>query len=212
MAASEGHKSCVELLLAAGADPSRQDLWGTNPLLIASEHGHLEIVKLLLPVTRNLGDQDGDGDTAMSNAAASGYVSIVELLMDSGCEVVPQEPGPHSTFLDKNERKLGYAKDAILRAWEHGQEETTRALLLRFANRDPHSEYATALKALETESQQESFRTWIDAPCTAAPENRMDLEAFREEVSQRYWREYEERRSQMIDQELATRSKGGNLV
>ena len=47
-AALKGQTRCLELLLAAGADAEKADVYGNTPLLIAADYGRLACVERLL--------------------------------------------------------------------------------------------------------------------------------------------------------------------
>ena len=184
-AALEGHDKTVELLLALGADPNILCLHGNDALSDAACSSNPEVCELLLPATTNINSQDGDGDTALSNAVIESQPShIIELLLGAGAQIVPQQPGPHCSFLDDTERIPGYGNDALLTAWHKKNLDLLQTILSFAARRDPSSEYATAL-VLWQKKEKKEFADWMEARRANAPENRPQIVAFREEIKRR---------------------------
>lgn len=196
MAAQRGYIDVVKILIASGADPNLTSQWGSSPLASAAENGHTEVTKLLLPITTNLESQDGDGDTALSNAAHSGHEATVKLLLNAGAEIVPNLPGPHSSFITKGERLQGYGRDAILRSWHNGQPAVARMMMERAAAKEPENEYARILALWEAEDTA-GIKSWMNERITNAPENGPEIVALRERVKalKDFWAEEVELRS-----------------
>ncbi|KAG0588087.1 hypothetical protein KC19_2G215000 [Ceratodon purpureus] len=100
-----GHLSCVQILLAAGANIEVRDEDGGLPLHDACAGGYREIVSMLLraansqeQVKRVLDSFDIDGDTPLHHAARGNHSDVVQLLLDSGANpkiqnLVGQLPG-----------------------------------------------------------------------------------------------------------------------
>jgi len=87
-----GHNSCVQILLAAGANIEVRDEDGGLPLHDACAGGYKEVVSMLIraassqdQLQRILDAFDVDGDTPLHHAARGNHVDVVELLLDSGC-------------------------------------------------------------------------------------------------------------------------------
>ena len=57
VASQSKHVEIVKILLAAGANPNLQDMYGRTALTSASEVGYLEIVKILLAAGANVNHQ-----------------------------------------------------------------------------------------------------------------------------------------------------------
>ena len=200
-AALEGHEKTVEALLTLGADPNILTLHGINALSDAACSGKPEVCELLLPTTTDINSQDGHGDTALSNAVHhSQPPHIIELLLDAGAQIVPQQPGPHCSFLDHTERIEGYGNDALLKAWHKGNLVLLQTILSFAARRDPNGEYATALLLWE-KKEKENFAAWIEVRRANAPENRPEIVAFREEIKRRR-DEIKEQNKQRLAMEL----------
>jgi len=72
----------VELLLAAGAEPSARDFDGRTPLVWAARSGRADMVKLLLDhgVSRN----DRAAASALVVAGRRGYPEVVKMLRAGG--------------------------------------------------------------------------------------------------------------------------------
>lgn len=185
LAALRGHDNAVKALLILGADPNILSLHGSNALSYAVWTGKPEVCELLLPTTTDIYSQDGDGDTALSNAVTKSQPPyIIELLLGAGAQIVPQQPGPHCSFLDRTERIEGYGKDALLKAWDKEDLVLMQTMLSFAARSDPSGEYATAL-ALWEKNKKEELAAWMESRRANAPENRPEVVAFRQEILER---------------------------
>jgi ankyrin repeat protein len=92
MAAANGQKDVVKLLLANAAEVNAKDDAGMTPLSMAAARGHKEVVNLLFANTRMkdvpglVFGKDKKGDTPLHMAAANGQKDVVELLLAIGEE------------------------------------------------------------------------------------------------------------------------------
>ena len=88
-ASSQGYKTVVKLLLAAGADVNAQ---GGNALEAASSQGYKTVVKLLLAAGAdiNINAQGGIYDNAPQAASDRGYEALVKLLLAAGADINTQ--------------------------------------------------------------------------------------------------------------------------
>jgi len=77
-------KSCVEVLLAAGADLHTKNDMGETPLHLAAEYGYTEIAELLLTYDANVDETDNEGKTALHKAHNR---DTAELLIAGGANV-----------------------------------------------------------------------------------------------------------------------------
>ena len=187
-AALGGHDKAVRALLNLGASHNSLNFHGNSALSNAACSPKPEVCELLLPTSSDINSQDGDGDTALSNAVwASQPPYIIELLLEAGAEIVPQQPGPHCSFLDRTERIKGYGIDALLRAWDEKTTDLLQTILSFAARSDPGGDYATALELWE-QKEKEKFEAWMDVRRANAPENCLGVVAFREEIK---WRKDE---------------------
>ncbi len=90
LAASEGRKDILELLLQRGADYAhRFPYWGGRTVLhIAADKGHADIAGMILDLdawSKSLPDTiDNNCNTALHVAASRGWEKVVELLLDRG--------------------------------------------------------------------------------------------------------------------------------
>ncbi|KAL7936392.1 ankyrin repeat-containing domain protein [Trichoderma chlorosporum] len=87
LAAREGHKTTVQLLLASGADIQAKDKWGGTVLMSAAEQGSEAIVQLLLENGADISAGDTDGHAALHQAAGGGHSATVQLLLANGADV-----------------------------------------------------------------------------------------------------------------------------
>jgi cell wall assembly regulator SMI1 len=90
----DGRLEIVEMLLKAGADPSRQP--GTRPWIRPLNCGFASSVKppVMLAVTKALIDAGGDVNGVMPHtpqayAAASGLTAVMQMLVDAGADTSP---------------------------------------------------------------------------------------------------------------------------
>jgi cytohesin len=86
VAAANGHKDVVELLLASGADANARDSNGATPLQSAALSGHADVVGLLLAKGAVADAKTKDGTTPLCNAAEKGHKDVVELLLSKGAD------------------------------------------------------------------------------------------------------------------------------
>jgi ankyrin repeat protein len=87
ISAASGYIDLMKVLLAAGADPNRQDQHQDTPLMAAVRIGSRDAVKLLLDSRADPNQRDGSGRTAMHWAARSGHVDIVRTVLDAGSRI-----------------------------------------------------------------------------------------------------------------------------
>ena len=86
LAARNGHKDVVKLLLDKGAKPNIASLHGITPLLWAAWKGHKDIVCLLLDRGADINMAEPNGFTPLHEAGFNGHKEVVQLLLDRGAE------------------------------------------------------------------------------------------------------------------------------
>lgn len=158
-----GHSAIMVLLLASGANSDVVDHCGRTPLWTAAHHGQLESVDILIKVTTGINVQMFSGQTALSIAAMQGHRAIVRTLLGAGAEIFPQQPGPHSYFVDPEERLEWYGVDALLEAYRENHQSVVCLILEIGAERDP-SEYGEGLKLWDETGSKATweFTDWLD--------------------------------------------------
>jgi ankyrin repeat protein len=87
ISAASGYIDLMKVLLAAGADPNRQDQYQDTPLMAAVRIGSRDAVKLLLDSRADPNESDGSGRTAMHWAARSGRADIVRRVLAAGARI-----------------------------------------------------------------------------------------------------------------------------
>ena len=86
VAAENGFKDVVKLLLDAGAEPNIADGYGDTPLYSATKNRHTDVVKLLLDAGVEPNMPDKYGDTPLKLAVHNGRKEMVEVLVERGAE------------------------------------------------------------------------------------------------------------------------------
>jgi ankyrin repeat protein len=87
LAAFQGHKNVVELLLAHRAEINVKDNNGSTPLHAAAYQGYRGLAELLLTKGANVNATDNSGSTPLHYAALRGKRDIVELLLANSADV-----------------------------------------------------------------------------------------------------------------------------
>ena len=114
-AASGGHKSSVELLIANGANVTAKNEYGSTPLHNAATR---EIAELLITNGADINAKINDGSSPLHAAALEGHKEVAELLIAKGADVNA-----------RSESVLGEDKTAL--DWAVDQDHTETADLLR---------------------------------------------------------------------------------
>jgi len=83
-AARHGRGACVDVLLAAKADPSLANANEVTPLMVAASGGHERIVEMLLIAGAPFDKADETGRTAAEWARLAGHTRLALLLEGSG--------------------------------------------------------------------------------------------------------------------------------
>ena len=87
LAARNGNKDMVVLLLASNANVNAADNDGVTPLHAATIAGHADVVELLLSGKANVNVRANNGFTPLHWAALYGHADVAELLLAHGAEV-----------------------------------------------------------------------------------------------------------------------------
>ena len=87
LAARQGHKDVVELLLARGAMVNPRSRWAPPPLYCAAQGGHAELVELLLRKGATLDPRKTGGWSALCAASRAGSIPTIEVLLAAGARV-----------------------------------------------------------------------------------------------------------------------------
>ena len=90
-AAMHGHKDVVELLLDAGAEPNKANIYGETPLFRATGYGHNEVIEALLTKGADPNRQNNNGITPLHWAVDCGYIDVLKLLLESGADPNKQD-------------------------------------------------------------------------------------------------------------------------
>jgi TonB family protein len=87
LAAANGHKAVVDLLLANKADVNVRDNINWTPLHLAVVGARKEVAELLLANKADVNARDNNGYAPLHMAALAGYKDIAELLLTGNAEV-----------------------------------------------------------------------------------------------------------------------------
>uniref|UniRef100_A0A8D2DXA0 Ankyrin repeat domain 24 n=1 Tax=Sciurus vulgaris TaxID=55149 RepID=A0A8D2DXA0_SCIVU len=91
LAAMRGAASCLEVMLAHGADVMSTDGAGYNALHLAAKYGHPQCLKQLLQASCVVDIEDSSGWTALHHAAAGGCLSCSEMLCSFKAHLNPRD-------------------------------------------------------------------------------------------------------------------------
>uniref|UniRef100_A0A2K5EZS4 Ankyrin repeat domain 24 n=1 Tax=Aotus nancymaae TaxID=37293 RepID=A0A2K5EZS4_AOTNA len=91
LAAMRGAASCLEVMIAHGANVMSTDGAGYNALHLAAKYGHPQCLKQLLQASCVVDVVDGSGWTALHHAAAGGCLSCSEMLCSFKAHLNPQD-------------------------------------------------------------------------------------------------------------------------
>nr|XP_023418805.1 ankyrin repeat domain-containing protein 24 [Cavia porcellus] len=91
LAAMRGAASCLEVMLAQGANVMSTDGAGYNALHLAAKYGHPQCLKQLLQASCMVDIEDSSGWTALHHAAAGGCLSCSELLCSFKAHLNPRD-------------------------------------------------------------------------------------------------------------------------
>jgi len=86
VAADQGHREVVALLLDNGADVKAVGKDGRTPLHLAARYGHREVVELLLERGAQVNQESPHWGTPLFVAAYRGPRDVVELLLKHGAD------------------------------------------------------------------------------------------------------------------------------
>ena len=89
LAAMQGNKNVVQLLLDRGADCDTAIDWGGTPLYFAALHDRLDVVKVLLDAGADPKKTADDGHTGALYIAVRNSLEMVKLLVNRGANCTP---------------------------------------------------------------------------------------------------------------------------
>ena len=148
MAALEGRKDIVEILLAKGADVNVKRNDGVTALMSASREGHKDVVEQLLAAGADVIAEANDGGTALMMAAQNGHKEAVKLLLAKGADV---------------NAKTDTSSTALILASQEGHEDVVELLLAAGADVNAKANTgATALMLAARGGYTEIVKLFID--------------------------------------------------
>ncbi len=114
LAAADGRKDIVQILLEAGCTVNGIDNSGATPFINAATNGHAEIVRLLADAGADLERKDRDGKTALMLVAEKGDTTTLGLLISVRCSVdATSDEGLSALSLASKNRNYQCAKALI---------------------------------------------------------------------------------------------------
>ena len=87
LAAYEGHKGTVKLLLSKGTDVEHGNKWGNTALSEAAHRGNMAVARLLLASGVEVDGKNHYDQTPLQRAVESGHEDMVELLLANGADI-----------------------------------------------------------------------------------------------------------------------------
>ncbi|MBN1362875.1 MAG: ankyrin repeat domain-containing protein [Sedimentisphaerales bacterium] len=87
LAAQQGHKGVVELLIAQGIDVNVHGEDGSTPLFLASVYGHRDVVELLLGKGADIDRRTNRGITPLYAAVGRNDVEVTKFLIAKGANI-----------------------------------------------------------------------------------------------------------------------------
>lgn len=99
LAAHDGRKHIVSLLIDNKATIDIRDNQGHTPLLMAAYNGHTEVIKILHQSGAEIDARDSQGNTPLIHASSGPYQDAVEYLIESGADINAIDSGEGFTPL-----------------------------------------------------------------------------------------------------------------
>ncbi len=84
LAANEGHKEIVEILIENGSNIEAETRMKRRALHIACLRGNLEVVKILMNANADKNTKDKDSYSPLHFASENGYNEIIKVLLENG--------------------------------------------------------------------------------------------------------------------------------
>uniref|UniRef100_G3T463 Ankyrin repeat domain 24 n=1 Tax=Loxodonta africana TaxID=9785 RepID=G3T463_LOXAF len=121
LAAMRGAASCLEVMLAQGANVMSTDGAGYNALHLAAKYGHPQCLKQLLQASCVVDTVDSSGWTALHHAAAGGCLSCSELLCSFKAHLNPRDrSGATPLIIAAQMCHTDLCRLLLLRVWGFG--------------------------------------------------------------------------------------------
>ncbi|KAJ1060168.1 hypothetical protein K5549_004606 [Capra hircus] len=129
LAAMRGAASCLEVMLAHGANAMSTDGAGYNALHLAAKYGHPQCLKQLLQASCAVDTVDSSGWTALHHAAAGGCISCSEILCSFKAHLNPRDRVSPWSLLLLFSSASSSGRTALMLACEGASPETVEVLL-----------------------------------------------------------------------------------
>lgn len=111
-AAYDGRNDIVKLMLEAGADVNRVQIFGMTPLLNALSNGHVEVVQTLLKAGARADARDSGRTSALMYAVDSLNPALVEMILEQNVDITHRDINKNTAL--RLARCSGNVESAIL--------------------------------------------------------------------------------------------------
>jgi len=148
-ACTQGHITCIQMLITAGADVNAQGKYYGTALEAVSAKGYEKIVEMLLNAKADVNAQGENYGTTLYAASAEGHEKIVEMLLNAKA--------------DANAQGGAYG-NALYTASARGHEKIVEMLLNAKANTNAQGgAHGTALEAASANGHEKIVEMLLDA-------------------------------------------------
>lgn len=96
VAAVNGHKDCLSLLIAAGCDTEAADIHGMTPAMFAARADKVDCLSMLIEAGCNIETRCNDDLTAAMYAVWSEKPNSISRLIAAGCDIESTNANGHS--------------------------------------------------------------------------------------------------------------------
>lgn len=121
IAAINNRQTCLEILIAAGANVNHKDTYDNTALMIATINNHQTCLEMLIAAGANVDHKDTNETTALMQAASKGHQTCVQTLIAAGANV------------DRGDR---HGDTALILAAANGHQTCVQTLIAKGASID----------------------------------------------------------------------------
>ena len=131
IAAVNGHKQCVKLLIELGSQVDERNTKGWTPLDCAAANGAYDVCRELIDHDAPIDAMDRSGTTPLQLACRGGFEDVVKLLLDKGadCSIIDNTFSAATSETDVTSKWQGGGLNCLDYAIDYYQEEVVEVLL-----------------------------------------------------------------------------------